>query len=174
MRRHKMVSPRMGGGEVQVTVRMRAVICRCFNCTNRTSTHRLVATLPLPTLLSLIFIPLFSLCAILMFMMPSIGQVEKVLDAKWFKMERERWPDGFDPATFVDSQEEDENEDEDDMVRRVGVEVRGREGGGGRAPRQPEGCSVVVVVVAVVDRSQGGMNENELVCEISVHICVGL
>ncbi|CAM9554270.1 unnamed protein product, partial [Scytosiphon promiscuus] len=44
---------------------------------------------------------------------PNYLEVEKVLDAKWFKMERERWPDGFDPATFVDSQEEDENDDED-------------------------------------------------------------
>lgn len=62
------------------------------------------------------------------FLTPSILQVEKVLDAKWFKMERERWPDGFDPTTFVDSQEEDDNEDEDDEVR--GAHAEGSGGGG--------------------------------------------
>lgn len=40
-------------------------------------------------------------------------QVEKVLDAKWFKMEKERWPDGFDPATFADNADEEEGIDED-------------------------------------------------------------
>lgn len=40
-------------------------------------------------------------------------QVEKVLDAKWFKMEKERWPDGFDPATFADNKEEEDGMDED-------------------------------------------------------------
>lgn len=42
-------------------------------------------------------------------------QVEKVLDAKWFKMEKERWPEGFDPANFADNADE-EGMDDDDMV----------------------------------------------------------
>lgn len=42
-------------------------------------------------------------------------QVEKVLDAKWFKMEKERWPDGFDPSNFADNPDNEDGMD-DEMV----------------------------------------------------------
>jgi len=34
-----------------------------------------------------------------------------VLDAKWFQMEKEVWPDGFDPVAFMENPEEEEGED---------------------------------------------------------------
>lgn len=36
-----------------------------------------------------------------------------MLDAKWFKMEKERWPDGFDPTNFADDNAEEEGVDDD-------------------------------------------------------------
>lgn len=53
-------------------------------------------------------------------------QVEKVLDSKWFKMERERYPDGFDPAAFLESQDDEEGMEDDGAVR--GFVCRGEEG----------------------------------------------
>lgn len=47
----------------------------------------------------------------------SLSQVEKVLDAKVFKMEREIHPDGFDPNAPMEPDEEPEASDDDDEVR---------------------------------------------------------
>ncbi|CAM9924239.1 unnamed protein product, partial [Ectocarpus fasciculatus] len=44
---------------------------------------------------------------------PNYLEVEKVLDSKWFKMERERYPDGFDPVAFLESQDDEEGMEDD-------------------------------------------------------------
>lgn len=41
------------------------------------------------------------------------------MDAKWFKMELERYPDGFDPNAPGDKDEEEDEVDEDDLVSMV-------------------------------------------------------
>lgn len=54
-------------------------------------------------------------------------QVEKVLDSKWFKMEREVYPPGVDPNA-PDDEEGDEEDEEgaDEEVRQLVPEPRFR------------------------------------------------
>lgn len=35
-----------------------------------------------------------------------------MLDAKWFQMEKEVWPDGFDPVAFMENPEEEEGDED--------------------------------------------------------------
>ncbi len=56
-----------------------------------------------------------------------------MLDAKWFQMEKEVWPDGFDPVAFMENPEEEEG-DEDPVsyavpsyVVRYGILVIGQD-----------------------------------------------
>lgn len=47
--------------------------------------------------------------------------MEKVLDSKWFKMEREMYPPGVDPdSPSKDDEEEDEEAEEDEVMQACG------------------------------------------------------
>lgn len=61
-------------------------------------------------------LPFFLLLFSLILAFRASQQVEKVLDAKWFQMEKERWPDGFDPVTFMEEAAEEEKAADGDVV----------------------------------------------------------
>lgn len=93
------------------------------------------------------------------------------MDAKWFKMERERYPDGFDPQEFLAKQDEPEPEDAEeegaDLVRRTHTSTAGA-GAGGDRKREGAGAGGVHIRGGGCNHwggGEGGMEgSEEVIC----------